>query len=348
MEFLFKPLVISFLISFVTTPLVINLFKKRGWLDKRKKEDHPKHVHSKPVPRGGGISVFLSILVTSLFFLTSDLHLKAILLAAFLTLLVGVIDDIFDISPYVRLVTNAIAAIIVIGSGIKIDFITNPLGGIVDLNFKIGFINLSNILTFLWILWCMNIVGWSSGVAGQLPGFVAVTSLVIGFLSLRFAQDIAQWPVMVLAGAVAGAYLGFLPFNFYPQKMMPGYSGKSLAGFFLAVLSILSGAKLATVILTLGIPMVDGAWAILRRVYQRKSPFFGDAEHLHHLLLKMNVPQPIIAILYWAFSIILGTIALSLNSKQKLWALIMVVALIAILITGLRRMIKINRPDLER
>lgn len=342
---LIKPLIISFLISFFTTPLVISFFRSRGWVDKREKKDHPKHIHKKPIPRGGGISIFLGIALTALIFLTPDIHLKAIGLAALITLVLGVLDDIFELNPYLRLIIEIVIAVIIVTSGIRIEFITNPLGGIIDLNIKFGFLNLSYLITIFWILWCMNVIGWSAGVPGQLSGFVPITSLVIGILSLRFAQDITQWPVIILAGAVAGAYLGFLPFNFYPQKIMPGYSGKSLAGFFLAILAILSGAKLATLILTLAIPMVDGAWAIIRRISQGKIPVWGDAEHLHHLLLKVGVPQPIIAAIYWGFSLILGAIVLNLNSQQKLWASIMVAAIFAFLITGLRRTIKKNHSN---
>jgi len=272
--------------------------------------------------------------------LSLDAHLKIILLAGLINLIVGVIDDIFDISPYLRLVTNLISALLIVVSGIKIKFITNPFGGILSLDRSVFFFSLADFLTLIWIIWSINVVGWSGGVEGQLPGFVAITSLVIGVLSLRFSQDITQWPVIILAGVVAGAYLGFLPFNFHPQKIMPGYSGKSLAGFFLAVLAILSGAKLATVILTLGIPMIDGAWAIIRRIKRGKLPVWGDAEHLHHLLLQIGLSQPLIAILYWSFSAILGLIVLHLNSKQKVYALIMVAMGFAFLIISLKRIIK--------
>lgn len=337
---LLKPLIVSSLISFLVTPLTIAFFRKMGWLEDPKLKSHPKVVHRYPVPRGGGIPVFLAITVTALLFLSPDAHLKIILLAGLINLIVGIIDDIFDISPYFRLATNLISALLIVASGIKIKFITNPLGGILSLERPILFFNLADLLTLIWIIWSINVVGWSGGVEGQLPGFVAITSLVVGTLSLRFSQDITQWPVIILAGAVTGAYLGFLPFNFHPQKIMPGYSGKSLAGFFLAVLAILSGAKLATVILTLAVPMIDGVWAIIRRLKRGKLPVWGDAEHLHHLLLQIGLPQPLIAILYWLFSAALGLIVLHLDSKQKAYALIMVAMGFALLIISLKKLIK--------
>jgi len=131
---------------------------------------------------------------------------------------------------------------------------------------------------------------------GSFPVLFLSLQFFIGILGLKFSTDTTQWPVIILAGAVAGSYLGFLPFNFFPQSIMPGYSGKSLAGFFLSLLSLLSGAKLATLIFLLGVPMIDATLVIIRRLHQQKSPFFSDNTHLHHRLLKLGWTRPQIAI----------------------------------------------------
>ena len=345
-----QPFLIAFLISFATTPLVIYIFKKRGWTEKPDKKKHPKIIHTRPVPRGGGIPIYLAVFAATLIFLPLDNHLLVILIAGFINLAIGIIDDLFDISPYLRLGTNTLSALIIIAGGIGIAFITNPLGGILHLDQPQLTFNLfgqvrniwlvSDIFTIVWIIWCMNIVSWSGGVDGQLPGFVTIAAITIGVLSLGFSQDITQWPVIILAGAVAGGYLGFLPFNFYPQKIMPGYSGKSLAGFFLAILAILSGAKVATAILVLAVPMIDGMITIIRRLAKKHSPFWGDAEHLHHLMLKAGVPKPKIAIYYWLFSALLGMVVLNLNSEQKLWVFAMLFLLVSGGIIIVRAMIK--------
>jgi UDP-GlcNAc:undecaprenyl-phosphate/decaprenyl-phosphate GlcNAc-1-phosphate transferase len=143
--------------------------------------------------------------------------------------------------------------------------------------------------------------------------------------------------VIILSFGLAGAYLGFLPHNFYPQKIMPGYSGKSLAGYFLAVLAILSGAKLATVILVLGIPMIDGIWAIIRRLYYKKALWKGDAGHFHHHLLRAGWGRRRISVFYWLVSLGLGILALSLNSQQKPWAFLLVGIGFGALIWSLKR-----------
>lgn len=321
---------LSALTSLVITPLVRSFFIKRGWIeDPIKKHAKTKNATAlKSVPRGGGIPVFISISLVSLLFLPLDKHLIGILIAALFTLTVGLWDDIKDISPKIRLLTNIVAALIVVASGIGIAFISNPFGGIIDLSFlKINFSFfgnhsiwvISDILAIIWIVWCMNIVGWATGVDGQLPGFTSISAFFIGLLALRYSLDISQWPVIILAGAVCGAYLGFLPFNIFPQSIMPGYSGKSLAGFFLAVLAILSGAKLATVIFLLGVPMLDAVFTIIRRIVNHKPIYLGDGQHFHHQLLKKGWSRSSISLFYWSLSFVLGVISLFLNSQQKLY-----------------------------
>lgn len=329
------PLLVSFLISFFSTPLVIILSKKFKLIDDPKTHKHPKVVHDYPVPRGGGLPIYLALL-SSIFFLPVDKHLCGILIGAMIALVVGLLDDKHEekISPFLRLATNFLAAAAVVGAGIGIAFITNPLtGGVLNFNqpqFCFNFLGetrclwlIADIFALFWISWCMNFVGMSGGVDGQLPGFVAISALVIGLLSLRFTGDISQWPVVVLAAITAGSYLGFLPWNFYPQKIIPGYGGKSLAGFLLAVLSILSGAKLATAILVLGIPLVDASFLFFKRISEGRSPVLGGREHLHHRLLDLGWGKRKIAVFYWIASAILGFLALNLNSKQKFYTIIL-------------------------
>lgn len=325
---------VAFLISFILTPLVRNFFIKKNWVEDPIQKDKKTHnaTATSIVPRGGGIPVFIAILITTLFFLPLDKHLIGILLAGLVGLVIGLWDDLKDVSPIVRLFTNIFIALIVVGSGIGIAYLSNPFGGgVVDLSFlKINFNFfgphsiwvISDLIAVIWIVWCMNIVGWATGVDGQLPGFTAIAAFFIGLLGFRYSSDITQWPVIILSGAVCGAYLGFLPFNFFPQSIMPGYSGKSLAGFFLAVLSILSGAKLATLVFLLGIPMLDAIFTIVRRAINHKPIYLGDGQHFHHQLLKNGWSRRSIALLYWFFSLVLGIISLYLNSSQKVYVFI--------------------------
>jgi len=327
----FLAIIISTGLSFLITPLVRNFFTKKNWIEnpKEKQKKTGNATALSAVTRGGGVPIFIAVLITSLIFLPLDKHLIGILLASLVALIVGLFDDVKDISPKIRFFFNIIVALTIVASGIGIAFISNPItGGIIDLSFfKINFNFLgghsiwviSDILAIIWIVWCMNIVGWATGVDGQLPGFVSISAFFIGLLAIRYSTDITQWPVIILAGAVCGSYLGFLPFNFFPQSIMPGYSGKSLAGFLLAVLAILSGAKLATLIFLLFIPMLDAIYTIIRRIINKKPIYLGDGKHFHHQLLKAGWSRRAIAIFYWAISFILGVVALFLNSQQKLY-----------------------------
>lgn len=327
-------LTLSFLLAFLFTPIVRNYFIKKKLVEdpveKQKKTGNATALST--VPRGGGIPIFVAFILTIILLLPLDKHIIGIIIACTLTLIVGIFDDLFDISPKLRLFTNVVSAIAIVSSGIGIAYISNPFGGTIDLSFlKYNFVLfgqahsiwiISDLLAIIWITWCTNIVGWSTGVDGQLPGFTAISALFIGFLGMRFSGDTSQWPVIILALALAGSYLGFLPYNIFPQSIMPGYSGKSLAGLLLAVLSILSGAKLATLLLILGIPMIDAVFVIIKRVRKKKSIFKSDNNHLHHTLLSLGWSRRQISVFYWGISFVLGSISLFLNSSQKFYTFI--------------------------
>jgi len=295
-----------------------------------------QNTHDYPVPRGGGLPIFLALFLASLIFLPFDKHLIGILIASFLAIIVGLLDDCFNLNPYLRFFTCLGIGVIIASFGIGISFITNPFDGIISLSQpRLSFLLLGKVreiwvlsclFSILWIAWCMNFIGWSGGVEGQFPGFVAIAAIVIASLSLRYSADITQWPVAILAAITAGAYLGFLPFNFYPQKIMPGYSGKSLGGLLLGVLSILSTTKVGTLIVVLGIPLIDSLYVILKRIFSGRSPFRGGREHLHHRLLDLGWGKRQVAVFYWAITAFLGFLALFLNSRQKFYTMVMISA----------------------
>ncbi len=332
------PYLVSIIITFFTTIFTIRIFRHFGWLEdpRQKQAKTGNATASSTVSRGGGLPIFLGI-TFGYFFASYYFHFPlssrflAIFLALFFNLIVGLIDDILDISPKLRLLTNLLSALIIVSAGIGIAYISNPFApGVLDLShpqFSFSLLGqvrtlwlLSDLFAVFWLVWCTNIVGWATGVEGQLPGFASIAAFFVALLSLRFSTDSSQMPVFFLALSVSGAFLGFLPFNFYPQKIMPGYSGKSLAGFLLAVLSILSGAKVATLVLLLSIPMLDGIFVLLRRFSQHKPLYLSDGFHFHHRLLKLGWGRRRIAIFYWLVTFIAGLLALSLNSQQKFYA----------------------------
>lgn len=319
---------ISALIAGGIAPLIIAWYKRRGWLDNPQTTPHAKKTHSRPVPRGGGLVVFAGIVVASWLFLNHDSYLVAILLGALILTVVGWLDDVFDIHPLVRLGTGLLASLIVVGSGIGIDFVSNPFGeGVIHLAPAVA-----SAFAIFFILWNMNVLNWSKGVDGQLPGFVSVAAVFIGLLSLRFLDDPTTFNTAHLSFIVAGAYLGLLFWNWYPQKMMPGYGAGSLAGYFLSVLAILSGAKVAATLMVLAIPTADGLFTIARRILAGKSPLWGDRGHLHHKLMDIwGWGRRRIAVFYWGASLFLGLVSLYLGTIGK----IVVFGLTVIFVFGL-------------
>lgn len=323
------PLIAAFLIALITTPLTIKLAWKWGLVDDPKKRKHPAKLHQKTIPRAGVIPIWIALVTTSLFLLPADKYLLGILGGATLLLVLGLLDDKYDLNPYLRLIGCLTAAGMVVGTGIRIFFITNPFGpGLIHFNQIIAIV-----LALLWISFLANITNWSSGFDGQLPGMVVIAALTIAFLSFRFSADITQWPVTILAAITAGAYLGFLPFHFFPQKIMPGYGGGTLAGFLLAVLAILSTAKIGTLLVVLGIPFIDAFYSIVRRLLSHRSPVWGDRGHLHHKLLdELGWNKRKTAIFYWLGTALLGILALNLRSLQKFYTIVMLLVIIGSLL----------------
>lgn len=352
------PLILAFIFAFILTIPTIFLAKKLKLTTDSRTRYHPAHTHKGIIPRAGGLPIYVSILLTTLIFLPVNKILVGILFASFLLLILGLLDDRGDISPYLRFLGNLLISGIVIGFGLGIPYISNPFGDVIRLDIwqvPVNFFGehtiwiLADFLAIIWLTWTTNMVNWSKGVDGQLPGFVAITAIFLGILSQRFTvHDINIQSVAVFSFIVAGAYLGFLPFNFYPQKIMPGYGGGALAGFLLGILSILSFGKIGTAVLILSVPMIDAVYTILRRFKQKKSIFRADWGHFHHRLLEIGWGKRRIAVFYWLISLILGISSLFLKGLEKLiaFATIGLVLLIFILIINkMKKTVKIEAEE---
>lgn len=331
--FLLFPLITAALISYFATLVVMKWAKKLGIIDDPKKSNHPKVIHTVPTPRGGAIPIFLALLATSLIFLPVDKHLIGILAGAFVVSVVGFLDDKYNLNPYLRLILGFFATSLPIAAGIGIAFITNPFGGIIDLSSpQIAFSLfgsthtiwlLSDLFALFWVTFLMNMMNMGAkGVDGQLSGVAVIAALTIAFLSLKFSADITQWPVIILAGVTAGAFLGFLPWHIFPQKIMPGYGGSTLAGYLLGILSILATAKVGILLVVLGIPLIDTGYVIVKRVLNGKSPVWGDRGHLHHKLLDAGLTKGQVALFYWGTTAALGLVALNLNTGAKIYTMV--------------------------
>lgn len=329
---LFFAFLLALAITLLSTPLTIKLAKKYKLIDDPKIRPHPAHIHTKVIPRAGGLPIFLGIVISALFFTGfSEINL-AIILCLIILLVVGLMDDaLIEFKPLTRLILQFIPAVIAVTSGIGIDFITSPLGGILRLDtwqldlqgLQINII--ADLFAVIWIVWMMNMVNWSKGVDGQMPIITFVSFLTIGFVSLNFLQlgDTSQYLPTILAFICAGASLGFLFFNWHPAKILPGFSGSTILGFMIAVLSIFSSAKLAIALLVLLVPATDFFYTFFRRILEKKSPLKGDQKHLHHLLLKRGMTPPQISLLYGVSCAILGLLAANLESQGKIFTIIL-------------------------
>jgi len=341
------PWLVATIISFLVTPLVIKFAGKLGIVDDPKKNKHPKTIHTIPTPRGGGIPIFLSLLITTLIFLPVDKHIIGILVGALILVVMGIFDDKYDLNPYIRLALGFLAAAAPIIGGIGISFITNPLGGIINLSqpqFTFTFFGthtiwlVADLFAIIWVTFLMNVINMGAkGVDGQLSGVTVIAALTIAILSLHFSADITQWPVIILAGITAGAYSGFLPWHIFPQKIMPGYGGSTLAGYLLGILSILATAKVGVLLVVLGVPLIDTGYVIINRIRKGKSPVWGDANHLHHKLLDAGLTKGQVALFYWAVTGVLAVFALNLNTASKVYTMVGVAVGIGGLIIWLTR-----------
>lgn len=334
------PALTAFLISIISTPIVAIFAKKFGFTDDPKKRKHPAIIHKKIIPRAGGVVLWLSIIIPIVLFVKIDRQIVGLILGATIAVIVGTLDDKYDIPPIFRLLSNFLIAILVVVFGFSTFSITNPLGGIVRFDTVIFQTSLfgSQLVIYpvgaffaiIWITWVMNMVNWSKGVDGQMPGIVVIAAIILAIVSLKFLpSDPRQLVVAKIAFIVAFSTLGFLIYNVYPAKIFPGY-GATILGFFLATLAILASGKLATAILVLFVPFIDGAITIGRRLYLKKSPLAGDRAHLHHLLLSYGFSQRKIALFYWTACAILGMLSVFLKSIEKLF----VVVVFGIIITG--------------
>jgi len=366
----FTLLILSAALAFVLTPLTMLVAKKFLILDFPWRA-HPAILHKIPIPRAGGIATFAAILIAYAIYVSSsssvaiDKHVVGILIGGFIVVTVGVLDDKYDLNPYFRLITNFLAAGVVVASGVGITWITNPFGGQIRLDEIIIHFNfpeilpfaffagphtiilLADLFAFIWIVWVMNALNWSSGVGGQLPGIAAIGLVTLGIAANRYLSiDSTQMAVAILAFISAGAFIGFLPWNFYPQRIMPGYGGAALAGLILASLAILAGAKLATTLLILIIPLVDGVWAIIRRLAKKRSPVWGDREHLHHQLLKLGWSKQKVVFFYYILAIISAYFVLTLDNRGRAFAIaVSGVVVLAALISLARIVQKIEKKS---
>ena len=339
-----------FLVFFAGT-LVLSFFLTRliraiaRHLDIHDIPDQDRKIHTRPVPKLGGLAIFLSFLlalvVLAVFGLTSEIagiRIAGFIIGGAILIIGGILDDKYDLSPAKQILFPVMAAAVVVLSGTHISYITNPLGGAVILDqFKIGtFPVLGSLVVFAWILGMTYTTKFLDGMDGLVAGISGIAGLVIFGLSL--VPAVSQTTTALIALVFAAAAFGFLPFNFHPARIFLGEGGSTFTGFMIGVLAVISGGKIATALLVLGIPILDAAWVIVRRLWFGASPFRGDKRHLHFRLLDIGLSQRQAVLLLYLLSAVFGGVAVFLQSWGKLVALgilagvMLVLAMIVIVI----------------
>lgn len=331
---------LAFALSASLTPWVRRFALKHRIVDK---PSSARKIHKHEIAYLGGAAIFLAFVMTVLVLLPLTRQLGALLLGCAVLVVVGVIDDVRDLSPWVKLGGQFVAAGVALAGGIGITAVTNPFGGVIDLNWgrtsfellgaQFHISPLANILSLLWMVGLANTINFLDGLDGLACGISGIAALVM--FGLAVMPHVGQPAVALLAIILAGAALGFLPYNFYPARIFMGDSGAYFLGLTLAMLSIYSGAKLATAALVLGFPIVDALWAATRRIAKRTSPFRADRQHFHHLLLDAGMSQRQAVLTLYAVAAVFGIVALTAGSFAKLVALIALMFIMAVSIGAL-------------
>ncbi len=315
------------------------------WLD----EPGIGRVHSRPLPRIGGLAMFAAFTGTVLVTvwlrddLTFNLKFVGLLVGAALITIVMLIDDVRGLPPLPKFVAQIAAAGIAIAFGVFIEFVRDPFGGGVTFpdwlaNAMEGHIFfplwLSVVITLFWIVGMMNAINFVDGYDGLAGGLSLIGAGVLFFLSMSLQQFSIAFLPLILAGAI----LGFLPFNVYRARIIMGDSGSHFLGFALGTIAIIGGAKLATTLLIFGVPAIDVAWSIIRRTLQGGRFYQRDTSHLHHRLSELGLPPIGIAVVYWSLAAAFGAIALLLPTPiQKIYALAILGIIVAALLVVLAR-----------
>ena len=301
---LWGPLLVAFVVAAAVTPAAIKIAPKIGAMDIPKDE---RRMHKKPMPRFGGIAIYLGIMAALAVFALKDKGITSVMTGCTLIYMLGLIDDLKDLKPLVKLCGQIVCATVVYIMGVRIEFITNYFG---PGNMAFGDVACF-IITVLWLIAITNAVNLIDGLDGLAAGIAAISALCIGYVAYIHGQYVPTLAMM----AIAGAALGFLPYNFNPAKIFMGDSGSELLGFSIAAVSILGTVKSATIVvviipaLVLGLPIFDTVMAIFRRLAKHQSIGTADKDHLHHRIMKAGFGQKRAVMILYCISGIMGIVA---------------------------------------
>ncbi len=344
----FVGFVASGLVSALLTVFIRRVARFLQVLD-RPEVDPERKIHTRPTPLLGGLAPMLAFFTVLLLigwwrpewtagFSTSQ-YLGLAAATAWIAL-GGFLDDRFHLPPWGQIVWPILAGLTVIAAGVSIQYITNPLGGLIQLNqhqislfalggMTLGLVIWADVFSFLWLMGMSYTTKFLDGLDGLVAGVTSIGGLIVFFVSLR--PDVHQPTTALLALILSGAMLGFLPFNFHPARIFLGEAGSLWSGFMLGVLAIIAGGKIATALLLLGLPILDVVWVIVRRVREGRSPFRGaDRKHLHFRLLDLGLGHRQAVVILYACTLLFGTMTLFFHGWHKVIVLLGIVVVMVV------------------
>lgn len=324
----------AFGLAAMFTPLIRRLALKFDITDRP--EASERKVHERATPLLGGLAVCLATLIVVAavkvfhladFSMISGRLLCGIFLASAVIMIGGWLDDKHNLKPYEQIIFPLAAIVIVLAAGLHIGYITNPLGDAGAVLYFSGFFGVA--IAAAWLLGMMYTTKFLDGLDGLAAGISVVASLFIFLTSLRWDQPLSATGIWALA--LLGASLGFLLFNWQPAKIFLGEGGSIFIGFMLAVLSILTGSKIITTLLVMGLPVLDVLWVIVARLRSHRSPFSGDREHLHYRLLALGLSKKQVVILMYLLAGAFGCLGFISTSYGKMMLVLCLIAVMAII-----------------
>ncbi|SHI51026.1 MraY family glycosyltransferase [Propionispora hippei] len=321
--------VVALVVAYFATPHIKDLAIKAGAMD----APDARKVHTSPIPRMGGLAIYAGFILAVVSSMQITHEIAGLLIGGTVILIVGIIDDLKPLPAKVKLFGQILAAAVLVLFDVRIEWLTNPFGEMIYINY------LSVPLTILWVVGLTNTVNLIDGLDGLAAGVSTIASITILLVALQ--QNF--WSVAIMMAALAGSAMGFLQHNFNPAKIFMGDTGSMFLGYMLAAVSILGMVKSAATIalivpiLALGLPIMDTAFAIIRRYSNGRPIFKPDRGHLHHRLLDMGLTQKQAVLLMYVISGCLGLSAIALTEVNKGLGAIIIAVVLVVAFFGARK-----------
>lgn len=316
-------LTIAAVIGFAATPLVRTFACRVGAIDVPK---DARRVHDHPIPRLGGLAIFLGFILSVVLFADITKQVQGILLGAVVVVIIGAIDDIYPLPALLKFGVQILAALIAVYHGVVIEVLSNPNVFSAAEYMPLGFLAVP--ITVVWIVAITNSVNLIDGLDGLAVGVSTIASMTMLVISLI----VADGNVAVILAALVGACIGFMPYNMNPAKIFMGDTGALLLGFVLSTVSILGLFKFYAIIsfavpfLVLGLPLFDTGFAFFRRILHGQNPMSPDRGHFHHRLIDMGFNQKQAVAILYIISAVLGLSAVVITTSGEMKALLLILA----------------------